>query len=451
MGGSKVCPNPFNKGFSGGNKGGAGSGAVEKGYGRSTTASHAMGVRKITLPTGPALGWAPPTIAEEHDPKDQPQLAEGPPWLIAHPLFDGDSTLLNEFFQSRIHDLGEASGKRIFFWDIGNPRQHDAWYEEVVSKELKARGEKDADEYQKEIDKLGKEEHYILREVKILREALGVRPGEVPCIAFRTQPMVTPVPILRIKQHWYVTPEARTAFSKTLQEWLPIRGFAGLTRAGIMNDELARRLNEELEKLSGHIEEQVEAALKRKTEPPIVSKNTFKKEGSVWTISYEGKTVRYPESVGLIYIALLLTSPHQEIHALKLRGVASGLTDDEILESAGYTISEEEVRSRRLEGDDIQEELRRAKASRDLAEAGALQARLEENEEQLGRARGSADGITRVADDGERARKSIAAAISRALEKFKMDHPDLWRHLKNSLKFTTFCTYAPEREVDWET
>jgi hypothetical protein len=41
--------------------------------------------------------------------------------------------------------------------------------------------------------------------------------------------------------------------------------------------------------------------------------------------------------------------------------------------------------------------------------------------------------------------------IRSALTKIEDAHPALGRHLRNSVRTGTFCSYRPERMVDWRT
>ena len=44
----------------------------------------------------------------------------------------------------------------------------------------------------------------------------------------------------------------------------------------------------------------------------------FRREGDIWTITYEGQTLRLRDFKGLSYIACLLQRPGEEFHAASL-------------------------------------------------------------------------------------------------------------------------------------
>jgi hypothetical protein len=51
----------------------------------------------------------------------------------------------------------------------------------------------------------------------------------------------------------------------------------------------------------------------------------------------------------------------------------------------------------------------------------------------------------------ERARSAVTWRIRSALGKVEEAHPALGRHLRNSVRTGTFCSYRPERPGGWET
>src|SRR5262249_23042815 len=55
----------------------------------------------------------------------------------------------------------------------------------------------------------------------------------------------------------------------------------------------------------------------RDAQPRAVS-GTFRRDGSHWTITYEGRAIRVKNARGYEYLLMLLQSPCQELHALDL-------------------------------------------------------------------------------------------------------------------------------------
>lgn len=343
-------------------------------------------------------------------------MAMGPPWLVVHPIFDGESYRLNDFFESRILTLGEASGDNVDFMDIGNPRQHDEWYSRHRGPVRALSDERDADAYVIEVQKLGSEKFHRLREIAILAEKLGVPSDATPCLVFRTTPAIPPYPRLPIKPHWYVNPSAEGAFSEALRDWLSGPHVRQFFRSAVTVSDVTTWLTTELVRLGDAIEERVQDALKSMRVASRTDANVFKREGKVWNIVYEGKTIRLGDLRGLQCLAHLLATPGHQYHAIELRGFLDGLTRDQIRESLGLPIEQE------APGD------------------------WEPDPDALSR-----DEELSVASEAERARKSIAKVISRAKSEIKKHHPSLSQHLTNSLNTGAFLSYSPDRPTAWET
>jgi hypothetical protein len=61
----------------------------------------------------------------------------------------------------------------------------------------------------------------------------------------------------------------------------------------------------------------------------------FRKDGEYWTLGYGGKTFRLKDTWGLHYLAHLIRHPAIEVHVLDLHGeIASSREDDETIQSA---------------------------------------------------------------------------------------------------------------------
>jgi len=70
---------------------------------------------------------------------------------------------------------------------------------------------------------------------------------------------------------------------------------------------------------------------------------------------------------------------------------------------------------------------------------------------ELGQALGLG-GRPRVSGDPvERARKAVTMRIATAVRAVDATHPDLARHLRNSVSTGRFCSYRPDRPVSWRT
>jgi eukaryotic-like serine/threonine-protein kinase len=189
----------------------------------------------------------------------------------------------------------------------------------------------------------------------------------------------------------------------------------------------------------------------------------FRREGEYRSVAYEGDAFRLKESKGLTYLARLLTSPGQEIHALELvsetRGVAprSARRAEPSLEGAPFADTgeildaraKEEYRRRLTELDD---ELAEA---RDFADPERV-ARVEQEREFLLRELAGAIGLggrrRREGSSAERARVSVTRAIRAAMARITEHSPALGEHLERTIRTGTFCSYDPDPGAlpDWQ-
>ena len=55
-----------------------------------------------------------------------------------------------------------------------------------------------------------------------------------------------------------------------------------------------------------------------------------------------------------------------------------------------------------------------------------------------------------MGDQVERARKAVAMRIGTALKAIEGGHPELARHLRNSVSTGRYCSYLPDPDVSWQ-
>jgi hypothetical protein len=167
------------------------------------------------------------------------------------------------------------------------------------------------------------------------------------------------------------------------------------------------------------------------------------RDGDVWTISYRAKTVRCKDVKGLRDLATLLANPGVEIRATDLAGVADADTSgDEVLDKRAR--DEIAARLRALDADIDRADARgdeRASA-RAVAERDALINELQVTTGLAGRSR-------RLGDPAERARKAVSARTHDALVRIEQQHPELGRHLQESVTTGRSCRYQPDVAVRW--
>jgi hypothetical protein len=182
----------------------------------------------------------------------------------------------------------------------------------------------------------------------------------------------------------------------------------------------------------------------RDENPPLAAPPdaAFRWEGGVWALTWAGRTVRLRDAKGLADLARLLNVPGHEISAADLYGVPvegpSGvILDDRARAAYRRRIAEldEELADADRRGDHTRSERAATEREALLAElSGALGLR--------GRSRS-------FASSSERARKAVSTRIRLAIDRIEAVHPPLARHLRNSVRTGTFCSYEPESPVTW--
>src|SRR6476620_6213289 len=91
-----------------------------------------------------------------------------------------------------------------------------------------------------------------------------------------------------------------------------------------------------------------------------------------------------------------------------------------------------------------------AQSWNDAERAAAIQAEIEALTHELTAAFGLA-GRPRASGDSERARKAVTNRLRETIAKVRLQAPLLCRHLTNSVRTGIFCTYEPERPIQWST
>jgi tetratricopeptide (TPR) repeat protein len=189
---------------------------------------------------------------------------------------------------------------------------------------------------------------------------------------------------------------------------------------------------------------------------PSDSAGIFHREGEYWTLAYAGKTFRLRDAKGLHYIAHLLAAPGTEVHVGDLVALGAGANDDvadvprSVAQGDLGTVLDPRARAeykRRL--DDLRDELAEATGAGDVGRAADASNEIELITKELSAAYGLGGRPRMAGDPVERLRKAVTNQIRRILERIRVGHPALGRHLEKGLRTGVFCSYAPERPVAW--
>jgi hypothetical protein len=204
---------------------------------------------------------------------------------------------------------------------------------------------------------------------------------------------------------------------------------------------------------------------------------TFVHEGDFWRVWFGNETSRLKDSIGMRYIALLLQSPGHEFHSTELIRLEAGTLPVQGWLKGDHPSRKLRGQVRRLpEGDGAGGATAPSSGLTDRMTIRGCRRRLEELEAESSGAH--ADGETdrelelkeesksiqdylrnvtglgglprKASDENEKARKSVANAVIRALNHVDgRKHLPFWRHLRKHMKTGTFCVYSPDLPTRW--
>jgi TolB-like protein/tetratricopeptide (TPR) repeat protein len=169
----------------------------------------------------------------------------------------------------------------------------------------------------------------------------------------------------------------------------------------------------------------------------------FRKDGELWRLAFGGSVVQLTEAKGFHDLVELLAKPDAPIHCLELAGrSAEPRGDDPVLD----TRARRELASRARE---LQEQIDEAEALNDRGRAEHAREELERIVTALSDALGLGGRSRRLGSAAERARTAVTWRIRNAIRKIATAHPALGRHFETAVQTGTYCTYIPEKPVNW--
>ena len=176
-------------------------------------------------------------------------------------------------------------------------------------------------------------------------------------------------------------------------------------------------------------------------------RNRLTREGDVWTVRFDERTVRLKDAKGMRLLARLLSHPGREIHALDLTGALGLVGGDDggpILDPAA-----KDAYRRRL--DDLGEDLEEARGNNDLGRAARAEEEIDALTDQLVSALGVGGRDRRAVSQSERARVAATRNLRGVIRRAADVHPSLGRHLEMTIHTGTYCSYRPDPRlpVEW--
>ena len=189
------------------------------------------------------------------------------------------------------------------------------------------------------------------------------------------------------------------------------------------------------------LDELAEASLRTPATPAVAA---FRREGTVWSLSFAGRTAALPDAKGLHDLAALLAAPGREIDSVELAAAAVEEPD------TGPRLDDQARRSYQRRIRELQAELADAEDIHDQRGADRARLELEALLDELGAATGLGGRRRSGASTRERARSTVGWRIRAALARIDDVHPELGEHLRAAVRTGARCSYRPETQVRWE-
>ncbi|MCH7231735.1 AAA family ATPase [Glycomyces sp. L485] len=175
---------------------------------------------------------------------------------------------------------------------------------------------------------------------------------------------------------------------------------------------------------------------------PVETGQVFRRDGSTWTLRYDGLTVHLPHTKGLADLHRLLERPDFELAAVELLDPEAGAElasdarfgGDDLLDAAARVRYRDHLEA-------LDEQIDTAAALGDDGRAATLDRERQALIDELKTATGLGGRSRRLGDNAERARKSVTNRIRNTLKKIEADHPTLAAHLRETVSTGSSCAY----------
>jgi tetratricopeptide (TPR) repeat protein len=184
----------------------------------------------------------------------------------------------------------------------------------------------------------------------------------------------------------------------------------------------------------------------------------FRRDGDIWTIAYEGRSLRLKDAKGLQYIAHLLRHEGREFHAAELAAGADAETplgherDGDVapgLGDAGAILDAQAAAEYRQRLEELRAELEEATRHNDTGRATKVREEIDFLTDELSAAYGVGGRVRKAGDIADRARKAVTSRIRETIARIGREHGALGRHLDNAIRTGLFCSYQPDRSPNW--
>ncbi|MEM9647472.1 MAG: hypothetical protein AAF969_03260 [Bacteroidota bacterium] len=170
----------------------------------------------------------------------------------------------------------------------------------------------------------------------------------------------------------------------------------------------------------------------------------FVLNGELWEMKYAKESVVVKDCKGFHDIVKLLQQPEKQLHCTELMGT--------VLDSDGTAIIDNQaLKDYRQKIVSLQASIADAEEMGSVSEVEELRQEYETLLEHLSQVTGMANKIRKTGSSLEKARSAVTWRIRSAIKRLEKVHPQLAKHLSNSIKTGTFCSYVPETDHQWNT
>jgi TolB-like protein len=173
-----------------------------------------------------------------------------------------------------------------------------------------------------------------------------------------------------------------------------------------------------------------------------VSKGAFINQGEFWELKYKSKTITIKDSKGLHDIYKLLQKPEEEFHCTELMGAVLLAGGTDMIDHKAKSEYKQKIQALQIEISDAEEMGLNEKAQQHREELEALV-------NQLSQTVGIANKTRKTGSSIEKSRAAVTWRIRNIIKKIEKVHPQLGKHLSNSIKTGSYCSYKPEVCHDW--
>jgi tetratricopeptide (TPR) repeat protein len=187
---------------------------------------------------------------------------------------------------------------------------------------------------------------------------------------------------------------------------------------------------------------------------PVAARARLAHDGRWWEASFDGASVRLPDTKGLRYVAELVGRPGVERHVLDLvdrvEGVDSSGVDRRVIGDAGPLLDSRARNEYRHRIEALRSEIDDALELQDFDTAERRQAELDGLVGELARAFGLGNRSRAAASASERARLNVTRAVRAATTKLADALPHAGAALDRHVRTGTYCVYQPVvNDVEW--